>query len=324
MMKAFALFSRATGLVMNTGKSSLYCNGVDNLVLRDLEFISGMKRGHVPFTYLGVTVSPKRLSVMGCNSLVDNVVDRIRGLGSRKLSYAGRTILIQCVLCTLHSYWARIFILPKTVISKIKAICSSYLWHGNDSKENHALVSWENACKPIRQGGLGFKNLHLWNVAAVGKYVWWVAQKADHLWVRWVHAIYIKNGNWMDYEPGSGSSWAWRKICQVKHLMKPYLLSITDLKHYTIKAGYQWLKPDVNLVSWYPWMLNKWLIPRQSFIIWLISHQKLLTQVRLVRMQIISENNCFLCGMQEENLNHLFLDCPFSRKCSGLYLNGVA
>ncbi|XP_074299904.1 uncharacterized protein LOC141631082 [Silene latifolia] len=258
MIKAFALFSRATGLVMNTGKSSLYCNGIDNQVLRDLELISGMKRGHVPFTYLGVTVSPKRLSVMDCNRLVDNVVDRIRGLGSRKLSYAGRTVLIQ-----------------------------SYLWHGNDSKENHALVSWENACKPIKQGGLGFKHLHFWNVAAVGKYV-------------------------------CGSSWTWRKICQVKHLMKPFFLSLAGLEHYTIKAGYQWLKPDGNLVSWYPWMLNKWIIPRQSFIIWLIAHQKLLTQDRLVRMQIISENKCFLCGLQEENLNHLFLDCPFSRKCSGL------
>ncbi|XP_074301623.1 uncharacterized protein LOC141633025 [Silene latifolia] len=282
MMKAFALFSRATGLVMNTGKSSLYCNGIDKQVLRDLEHISGMKRGHVPFTYLGVTVSPKRLSVMDYNSLVDNVVDRIRGLGSRKLSYAGRTVLLQSVLSTLHSYWARIFILPKTVISKIEAICRSYLWH------------------------------------AVGKYVWWVAKKADHLWVRWVHAIYIKNCNWMDYEPGSGSSWAWRKICQVKQIMNPYLLSLSGLEHYTIKAGYQWLKPDENLVSWYPWMLNKWLIPKQSFIVWLIAHQKLLTQDRLVKMQIISENKCFLCGLQEENLNHLFLDYLFSRKCSGM------
>ncbi|XP_074283124.1 uncharacterized protein LOC141607668 [Silene latifolia] len=264
MIKAFSMFSRATGLVMNKGKSSLYCNGVDNPVLRDLELITGMKRGQVPFTYLGVTVSPKRLSVMDCNRLVDNVVDRIRGLGSRKLSYAGRTILIQSVLSTLHSYWARIFILPKI-------------------------------------GGLGFKHLHCWNVAAVGKYIWWVAQKADHLWVRWVHSIYIKNCNWMDYEPGSGSSWAWRKICQ-----------------YTIKAGYHWLKPDGNLVPWYPWMLNKWLIPRQAFIVWLIAHQKLLTQDRLIRMQIISENKCFLCGLQEENLNHLFLEFSFSRKCSDM------
>ncbi|XP_074264062.1 uncharacterized protein LOC141586661 [Silene latifolia] len=90
------------------------------------------------------------------------------------------------------------------------------------------------------------------------------------------------------------------------------------MEHYTIKAGYQWLKPDGALVPWYPWMLNKWLISKQSFICWLIAHQKLLTQYRLIRMKIIYENKCFECGLLEENLNHLFLKCPFSRQCSSL------
>ncbi|XP_074278344.1 uncharacterized protein LOC141601936 [Silene latifolia] len=121
----------------------------------------------------------------------------------------------------------------------------------------------------------------------------------------------------MDYEPGSGSSWAWRKICQVKHLMKPLFLSLSGLEQYTIKAGYQWLKPDGNLVPWYPWMLNKWLIPRQAFIVWLIAHQKLRHR-QVIGMHIISENKCFLCGLQEENLNHLFLECSFSRHCSDM------
>ncbi|XP_074315653.1 uncharacterized protein LOC141651860 [Silene latifolia] len=281
MMHAFEFFSKATGLVMNKSKSSLYYNGMEEQVIRDIEQATGMKRGTVPFTYLGVTVSPKRLSVLDCNCLVDHVVNKIRGLGSRKLSYAERIVLIQSVLSTLHSYWAMIFILPKTVISKIEAVCRSYLWH-------------------------------------VRKYAWWVANKEDRLWVRWVHAVYIKNQSWMDYEPGIGCSWAWRKICQVKHILKPYILSIYGMEHYTINAGYQWLKPDGELVPWYPWMLNEWIILKQSFICWLIAHERLLTQDRLVRMKIIQENKCFLCGLQEESLDHLFFDCSFSRQCRRL------
>ncbi|XP_074299581.1 uncharacterized protein LOC141630712 [Silene latifolia] len=67
-----------------------------------------------------------------------------------------------------------------------------------------------------------------------------------------------------------------------------------------------------------PLDLNKWLIPRQAFVVWLIAHQKLLTQDRLIRMHIISENKCFLCGLQEESLSHLFLECTFSRQCSDM------
>ncbi|XP_074299768.1 uncharacterized protein LOC141630930 [Silene latifolia] len=120
MLKAFDYFSKATRLVMNKSKSNLYCNGIDEQLIKEIEVASGIKRGVVLFTYLGVNVSPKRLSVMDCNCLVEKVVDRIRSLGSRKLSYAERVVLIKAVLQTLHSYWARIFILPKTVIGRLR------------------------------------------------------------------------------------------------------------------------------------------------------------------------------------------------------------
>ncbi|XP_074310286.1 uncharacterized protein LOC141646187 [Silene latifolia] len=285
--------------------------------LREVELITGMKRGTMPFSYLGVTVSPKRLSVHDCQCLVDKVVDRVRGMGSRKLSYDGRLVLIKAVLSTLHGYWARIFILPKTVISKIEAICRKYLWHGADHKESPALVSWDSICQPRKQGGLGLRDFHVWNLATVGKYAWWVANKEDHLWVRWVHAVYIKSSSWWEYISGSGCSWAWRKICQVKQLLKPYLSNLFSEEHYTITAGYQWLKPTAGQVPWYPWMLNQWLIPRHHFMCWLLAQRRLLTQDRLLRMRIIQSNSCFLCGMQEENLNHLFFECPFSETKRG-------
>ncbi|XP_074300371.1 uncharacterized protein LOC141631626 [Silene latifolia] len=79
-------------------------------------------------------VSPKRLSVMDCNCIVEKVVGRIRGLGARKLSYAGRLVLIASVLHNLHSYWAQIFIIPKTVINRIDAMCRKFLWHAKETR----------------------------------------------------------------------------------------------------------------------------------------------------------------------------------------------
>ncbi|XP_074299616.1 uncharacterized protein LOC141630756 [Silene latifolia] len=238
----------------------------------------------------------------------------------RKLSYAGRLILIKAVLSSLHSYWARIFILPKTVIGKLEAICRSFLWYGNDSKESPMLVSWETVCRARKQRGLGIRDFHAWNLAAIGKYAWWVAQKTDHLWVKWVHAIYIKNSNWEEYEPGVNSSWAWRKICQVKHLLKDYIFR-ADIDHYNSKIGYQLLKPDMDKVTWYPWVLNQWIIPKQAFLCWLIAHHRLTTQDRLLRMHIIQSNLCFLCGLHEESHEHLFFSCAFSQRCRDLIAN---
>ncbi|XP_074277978.1 uncharacterized protein LOC141601582 [Silene latifolia] len=214
LLNAFNYFSKTSGLLMNKGKSSFYCNGVDPYLIDEVVKLTGMTRGSVPFKYLGVNVSPKRLSVQDCTCLVDRIVDRIRGLGARKLSYAGRVVLIQSVLSSLHSYWSRIFIIPKTVTNKIEAICRAFLWHGTDNKQSPSLVCWQAICRPRKQGGLGLKHQYAWNVALMGKYVWWIASKADILWVRWVHAVYIKQKSWVDFEPSINSSWSWLKICQ--------------------------------------------------------------------------------------------------------------
>ncbi|XP_074299465.1 uncharacterized protein LOC141630574 [Silene latifolia] len=164
---------------------------------------------------------------------------------------------------------------------------------------------------------LGLKHLHWWNVAAVAKYVWWLALKTDHLWVRWIHAIYIKNQNWLDYKPGSGVSWAWKKICWVKEIMKPLFLN-QGIASYEIKEGYQWLVDAGTVKSWHPWISNSLIISRHKFNIWLIAHRRLLTMDRLVKMGIIQTNVCYMCGNDAETIDHLFFQCSFSSRCLAL------
>ncbi|XP_074305178.1 uncharacterized protein LOC141640190 [Silene latifolia] len=304
---------------MNRGKSNIYFNGVDDLLIKDVEELTGMKRGTVPFKYLGVNVSPKRLSVLECSSLVDRIVERIQRLGSRKLSYAGRVVLIQSVLSSLHTYWARIFILPKTVIARIEATCRSFLWHGNETRENPALVSWDAICQPKKQGGLGIKRFYEWNLAAIAKYAWWIV-KSDHPW-SWVHSVYIKSGSWCTYKPNNSNSWAWRMVCKVKDRFRGLLFEsdwCMSGARYTIGLGYKWLLPDREPVRWYPWVNQRWSVPRHLFCCWLVVQGRLLTQDRLRRMHIIDQNCCVLCGVNEETHDHLFFGCVFSRKCKNL------
>ncbi|XP_074301046.1 uncharacterized protein LOC141632394 [Silene latifolia] len=303
MLRAFSTFSLASGLQMNKDKSNFYCNGVTDSVVQAIENASEVG-----------SFGPAKYAV-------DRVTERIQRLGARKLSYAGRVVLISSVLSTLNSHWARVFIIPKTVMKKIESICGAFLWYGNDSCERPNLVSWKQICQPRRKGGLGFKNLHTWNLALIAKYVWWVEKKADHLWVKWVHAIYIKDRIWKDYEPFSCSSWAWKRICQVKNRLKPLLFDVTwrDLdQDYSTQMGYSWLVYEVDDVPWFPWIQNRMLLPKHSFHVWLIAQNRLLTQDRLFRMQIIQANCCFLCGNAEESIDHLFFICPYSQKCKQL------
>ncbi|XP_074305400.1 uncharacterized protein LOC141640528 [Silene latifolia] len=145
-------------------------------------------------------------------------------MGARHLSYAGRLVLVKAVFSTLHDYWARIFILPQIIIKKIEAVCRDFLWHGKESKNSPAMVTWEQICRPKKYGGLGLKQLHLWNLASIAKYVWWIESKADHLWVKWG-----------GYTVSQGYSWLQPAVEQVD--WAPWIVN-------------NWLVPKHGFISW--------------------------------------------------------------------------
>ncbi|XP_062094080.1 uncharacterized protein LOC133800129 [Humulus lupulus] len=66
---------------------------------------------------------------------------------------------------------------------RIKSICRAYLWKGLAGFEGSGSVAWEEVCKSKKKGGLGIRNLEMWNVAAIGKYSWAMATHKENLWV---------------------------------------------------------------------------------------------------------------------------------------------
>ncbi|XP_074278279.1 uncharacterized protein LOC141601871 [Silene latifolia] len=151
----------------------------------------------------------------------------------------------------------------------------------------------EHICQPKTHGGLDIKDIIRWNKAALGKYIWWLAHKKDHFWVRWIHSIYIKNGSWFSYDPKQNGSWAWRKLCKIRDLMVAGYVGDWWLKphqEYTIASGYDWLSPPMVKVNWTKFVWIKDAHPKHSFIGWLVMHERLLTRDRLKRMGIIIDD----------------------------------
>ncbi|XP_074305373.1 uncharacterized protein LOC141640492 [Silene latifolia] len=106
---------------------------------------------------------------------------KVRGIGTRKLSYAGRLVLIKSVFNTLQNYWASIFLIPKGVVRRIEAICRNYIWNGDTKYHKSPLVAWDKVCCSKKEGGLDIKEAGVWNIANVGKLVNWIYTKADRL-----------------------------------------------------------------------------------------------------------------------------------------------
>ncbi|XP_074293205.1 uncharacterized protein LOC141620164 [Silene latifolia] len=241
LLRAFSTFSATSGLKVNAAKSKVVFRGVPESMRAEILQISCFKEGDLPFKYLWIPIQAGRLTKLDSNILVERVVARIRSIGARKLSYAGRLTLVNSVLNTLHNYWGSIFLIPKAVRAP--------------------LIAWDRVCCRKQEGGLGVIKGENWNIASVGKLVNLLYTNADRLWVQWVHHIYLKDQEWHNYVPPTDSNWNWRNICKVKGLMSSGYVNnhwIHDPKGYSIKSGYGLLQGGHPSVGWYKDVWDAW------------------------------------------------------------------
>ncbi|XP_074304743.1 uncharacterized protein LOC141639535 [Silene latifolia] len=245
------------------------------------------------------------------------MVNRIRSLGAKKLSYAGRVVLINYVLNTLYSYWASIFLKPKGVIRRIEAICRNYLWGSSSDYHKVPLIAWEKVTLPKDEGGLGIKRAVLWNTDTVAKLVDWIYGKADRLWIRWVNQIYIKNKDWHNYCPPTDASWAWKCICRVKDIMKLTYIDDQwpeDPKGYSIRSGYEWLRPRQTIQRWKNIVWNKWNYPKHAMISWITMNNGLKVKDKLYQIRCSPDNRYCISDVAPETQSHLFFECSYSKQ----------
>lgn len=194
MLQGLALFSISSGLFPNPEKTALYCHGMEAREVKRIVDVSGYKLSRMPFHYLGVPISMKRLNKDDESKLIEKMTSRIRTWSTRNLSYAGRIMLINSVLMAIQTYWSQIVVLPNKIFKSIINVCRAFLWKSKADFAGLGAIAWEHICYPKKAGGLGLRNLRCWNKAVMLKHVWALDQKKESLWLQWIHHVYLKQG----------------------------------------------------------------------------------------------------------------------------------
>lgn len=246
LCECWQVFFQSSGLQENFAKSAIYLARIGNIQQKIIMENTQLSSGKLPFRYLGIPLNSKRLSIADCDHLVDKMTSRIRGWKVKNLSYAARLQLVNVVLMSIPTYWCQIFILPKMVIKKVNAVCCAYLWNADHSNTKPGLVRWEHICKPKKERGLDIRNLEVWNMVAIGKTAWHISRLSESLWVRWIHDVYTKGGDWRLFDPSSTASWALRKLCKVKEQLHLFL----NKDNYVIKDVYKEVVGSAPSVCW--------------------------------------------------------------------------
>lgn len=138
-------------------------------------------------------------------------------------------------------YWSQVYILPQKVLVEVNKICIAFLWSDQAYSNMPGNIAWEKLCANKHHGGLGIRDVTLWNIANMGKYVWDVATKHDNIWIKWIHSLYLYNEDWWNYQPKSSASWYWKKVCSTRDHLKQYYsqADMCGMTKYSVKAVYE-------------------------------------------------------------------------------------
>ncbi|XP_058767357.1 uncharacterized protein LOC131641049 [Vicia villosa] len=124
-----------------------------------------LQRRGLPFRYLGVPLTSKKLTVAHYLPLIDKILSRIQHWSARLLSHAGRVQLVKVVGFAIANYWLQCIPIPKAVLKKIHVACRTFIWTSGISTNRKSPISWKNMCKPMVKGGLcntPFSTQHLY------------------------------------------------------------------------------------------------------------------------------------------------------------------
>lgn len=80
---------------------------------------------------------------------------------------------------------------------------------------------------------------------------------------------------------------------------------------YTVKIGYTTLQEEQNQQDWAPWKFiwKTESLPKIKIFIWTLLKGKILTSENLKRKGFSGPSKCQTCLMEEETIQHIFLDC---------------
>ncbi|XP_048490880.1 uncharacterized protein LOC125492441 [Beta vulgaris subsp. vulgaris] len=166
-----AQFSRLSGEVINYSKSHIMFspNYTPSRFKRFMRSIIGTPSEESLGKYLGCNIEVDGRSSRKFHPLVEKVERKVSSWHHLSLSHAGRVLFINNILSMLSLNILSVFLIPKIVADKLNSIFVRFLWANSRNSKPIFWKSRKITELPKGGGGLGIRNVHLFNKAILAK-----------------------------------------------------------------------------------------------------------------------------------------------------------
>jgi len=221
LKRVLEVYERVLGQMINKFKSSVLFSPNTVSTARDqMKAILSVAQEKWGQRYLGLPVSIEKSKKKTFTYIKQKIWSRVQGWQEKMLSKAGKEILVKAVAKAIPTYAMSCFDKTKCLCAEISVMVSRNWWSQQDKKHKIHWFSWEKLTRSKKKGGLGFRDLHLFNLAMLVRQAWRLLTNPNSLCGRVLKAKYFPNNNILECQVKGGISYSWRSILQGVELMK--------------------------------------------------------------------------------------------------------
>ncbi|XP_017604816.1 uncharacterized protein LOC108451662 [Gossypium arboreum] len=215
IVNIIASFSRVSGQEVNKDMFMIMFSLKTLADHRHLfSFMLGIRTVDKLDSYLGLPLPVSRKKSLALSYIINRRTCRVRSCSKHLLSYGGKKVFIKAIIQAILTYAFSVFLALKGIIEELHSQMGRMWWTNNYKARGWAIMAWEKMCYPKDMGGMGFQNLHLFNLALLGRQVWQLMSQQDTLCFKVLSPKYFPDGDVFSYKWCDKPSFTWVSIAK--------------------------------------------------------------------------------------------------------------
>ncbi|KAL5794824.1 hypothetical protein ACOSP7_003418 [Xanthoceras sorbifolium] len=214
------VYEKASGQRINLLKSNItFSPNVEDDCSASILNCLGLANAQAHDKYLGLPTMVGKNKRKTFSDIKERVWRKIRGWKGNLFSMGGKEVLIKAVAQAIPTFTMSIFQLPSVLCNELCSMIMGFWWGASDGNKKISWVARDKLCSLKTHGGLGFKDLSLFNQALLGKQAWRIVMNKDSLVSRVLKAKYFRQEDFLSASLKQGSSHLWRSLVWGRSLL---------------------------------------------------------------------------------------------------------
>jgi hypothetical protein len=214
-------FEVSTGQLINPSKCSImFSTACSEEIQQEIRSILCVEQQMFDAKYLGLPTPDGRMHKGRFQSLQSRLSKSLIEWGDSLQSQSAREVLIKSIAQAIPAYMMGVFKLPFSVCDDLSRLIRDYWWGVENGKRKTHWIGWPKLQRAKAQGGLGFRDMRIFNQALLARQAWRLLEFPDSLCARVLKAKYYPRGDLLDTVFTGNPSSTWTAISHGLELLK--------------------------------------------------------------------------------------------------------